>query len=107
MYGDAVDDRKDAERLVQQFATMSTDYIAEMTADLEAVIDHEVVESGKNMLAQYQEKLLKIDENATDKELDFSTADLIKGALNNMKEQAADRAQDSHRCSWCSFLAQR
>ena len=93
-YGDVLDDRKDAERLVQQFATMTTDYIAEMTAELEAVIDHEVVESGKCMLAEYQEKLLKIDENAGGRELDFSTADLIRGALSNMKEKAADRTQD-------------
>lgn len=94
-YGDMIDDRKDAERLVEQFAVQSTDYIAEMNAELEAIIDHEIVESGKNMLAQYQEKLLKIDESATDKELDFSTADLVRGVLNNMKEQAADRTQSS------------
>lgn len=94
-YGDMIDDRKDAERLVEQFAVQSTDYIAEMNAELEAIIDHEIVESGKNMLAQYQEKLLKIDENAAGQELDFSTADLIRGALNNMKEEAAGRTQSS------------
>ena len=72
---------------------MSSDSIAELTSELESVINQEVMETGEKLLKEYQEKLEKLDEDADDKTLDFGTADLIKGALNNMRESAA---------SWCS-----
>ena len=92
-YGDIITSKSEAKRLVSQFAMMSSDYIAEMASELESVINHEVKETGELMLVRYLEKLAKIDEDATDKQLDFNTVDLIKGALNNMRENAA---------AWCS-----
>lgn len=72
---------------------MSSDAIAELTSELESVINQEVMGTGERILLEYQEKLSKIDEGATDKQLDFGTVDLIKGALNSMKENAQ---------AWCS-----
>lgn len=93
LYGDTITDKAEAKHLVSQFTMMSSEHIAEMTSELESVINQEVMETGKKILMEYQEKLDRIDENATDKQLEFDTVDLIKGALNSMKENAA---------AWCS-----
>lgn len=92
-YGDKITNREEAKRLVAQFTTMGSDYIAELTSELESVINKEVMETGERILTEYQEKLSRIDEDATDKQLDFGTVDLIKGVLSNMRENAA---------AWCS-----
>ncbi|OOM06426.1 dynamin family protein [Clostridium saccharobutylicum] len=92
-YGDVIRSRDEAKRLVNQFTTLSSDSIAALTSELESVINKEVVETGEQILFEYQEKLNKIDESATDKQLDFNTVDLIKGALTNMRENAE---------AWCS-----
>ena len=91
--GDIITNKGEAKALVSQFSMMSSDSIAELTAELENVINKEVMETGEKILNDYQEKLTNIDEDATDKQLDFGTADLIKGALNTMRENAA---------KWCS-----
>lgn len=92
-YGDVITNKTEAKRLVNQFTMMSSDYIAELTSELESAINQEVMETGEEILTEYQEKLAKIDEESSDKQLDFDTVDLIKGALNGMKENAA---------AWCS-----
>ena len=88
-----ITNKSEAKRLVSQFSLMSSDAIAELTSELESVINQEVMGTGERILLEYQEKLSKIDEGATDKQLDFGTVDLIKGALNSMKENAQ---------AWCS-----
>ena len=85
-YGDTITNREEAKRLVSQFATMGSDYIAELTSELESAINKEVMETGERILTEYQEKLSKFDDAATEKRLDFGTIDLIKGALSSMKE---------------------
>lgn len=92
-YGDVITDRNEAKRLVNQFSMMSSDYIAELTAELESTINKEVMETGEKILGEYQEKLSRIDGDNADRQLDFDTVDLIKGALNNMRETAQ---------TWCS-----
>lgn len=92
-YGDVITSRNEAKRLVNQFTTLSSDSIAELTSELESVINKEVIETGEQILFEYQEKLNKIDESASNKQLDFNTVDLIKGALTNMRENAKE---------WCS-----
>lgn len=92
-YGDVITNKSEAKRLVNQFTIMSSDGIAELTAELESSINQEVMETGERILTEYQEKLSKIDEGSSEKALDFGTADLIKGALNSMKENAE---------AWCS-----
>lgn len=93
-YGDVITNKAEAIRLVNQFAVMSSDYIAELTSELESAINHEVMETGEKILSEYQDKLAKMDEGTTDKQLDFATLDLIKGALNGMKESAATLCSD-------------
>lgn len=92
-YGDVITNKEEAKRLVSQFTMMSSDYIAELTSELESVINQEVMETGERILIEYQKKLENFDENATDAQLDFDTVDLIKGALNTMRENIA---------AWCS-----
>lgn len=92
-YGEEITNKLEAKRLVSQFSLMSSDAIAELTSELESVINQEVMGTGEKILLEYQGKLSKIDEGATDKQLDFGTVDLIKGALNSMKENAQ---------AWCS-----
>lgn len=93
-YGETITSRDEVRRLVKQFSILSSDSIAEMTAELESVINHEVIETGEKILLEYQEKLSKIDEEATDKKLDFETVDLIKGALSNIRENVEEWNSD-------------
>lgn len=93
-YGDVITSRDEAKRLVNQFASSSSDAIAELSSELESVINKEIIETGEKILFEYQEKLNKIDEVATDKQLDFNTVDLIKGALTNMRENAEEWGTD-------------
>ncbi len=88
-YGDVITDRAQAVTLVNQFTTLSSDIIAAMSANLNSIIKSEIIDTGKNYLKEYQEKLTKIDESAGDSELDFQTSDLIKGALSRMEETVA------------------
>lgn len=92
-YGDVITSKEEAKRLVSQFTMMSSDSIAELTTNLESVINQEVMETGEKLLKDYQEKIARIDEDAADTTLEFDTVDLIKGALNSMRESAA---------AWCS-----
>lgn len=92
-YGDTIDNKAEAKRLVSQFTKMSSDSIAKLTSELESAIKEDVEETGNKILFEYQEKLLNIDEGATDKHLDFGTVDLVKGALNCMMENVI---------AWCS-----
>ena len=92
-YGDEITNKAEAKRLVNQFTMMSSDAIAELTSELESVISQEVMETGEKILLEYQNKLSKIDEGISGKQLEFGTVDLIKGALNNMRDNAQ---------AWCS-----
>lgn len=85
-YGENLTSRDEAKRLVNQFSTFSSDAIAELTSELESVINNEIVSTGERLLMEYQEKLSKFDESSSDEHLDFQTIDLIKGALNTMRE---------------------
>lgn len=92
-YGDVITNKEVAKQLVNQFSRESSASISRLTADLDSVINHEVKETGEKILSEYQEKLAKIDEESTDKKLDFHTVDFIKDALNRMKKNANE---------WCS-----
>lgn len=97
-YGEIITNKAVAKELVQRFTNESTDLIAQMTADIEALIDKEVVGVGTELLKQYQEKLLKIDESASDQneQLDFSTVDLIRGALSGLRESVSTQNTASY-----------
>lgn len=85
-YGDTITNREEAKRLVSQFGIMASDSIAELTSELESTINREIIEVSENLLKEYQERLEKMDEDIDNGTLDFGTADLVKGALNNMRE---------------------
>jgi len=91
-YNQYITNDAEVKRLVEQFAKASSRSIAKLVANLESIINKEIVETGNKILFEYQQKLLKIDEEAinkkssADSKLDFSTVDLIKGSLTNMKK---------------------
>lgn len=87
-YGETITSRDEAKRLVGQFSEFSSDAMAELTSELESAINKEIVATGKQLLAEYQEKLAKFDDGAADEQLDFQTVDLVKGALATMRETA-------------------
>lgn len=93
-YGETITSRDEAKRLVNQFSTFSSDAMAELTSELESVINTEIVNTGESLLMKYQEKLSKFDENTKDEQLDFQTVDLIKGALQTMRESAESWTSD-------------
>src|SRR5699024_232137 len=64
------------------------------TSELESVINNEIVNTGERLLMEYQEKLSKFDESSSDEHLDFQTVDLIKGALQTMRETAESWTSD-------------
>ena len=88
LYGDKIYNKDETIRLVNLFAMTSSDSIAELTTELESVINHELVENSEQILLDYQKKLEKIDESVADAQLDFATTDLIQGELAKMKENA-------------------
>ena len=94
-YGDVITSKSEAKHLVEHFSTLSSDVIAEMSAELESKINGELVEAGNKLLTEYQAKLTRFDESAEGGKLDFSTVDLIKGVLNNMKETAESWESDN------------
>lgn len=87
-YGDILTSQEEAKRLVNQFTTLSSDTLAELTSDLESIINTEIVNTGERLLMEYQEKISKLDDTAANEQLDFQTIDLIKGALKTMRETA-------------------
>ena len=94
-YGENITSRDEAKRLVNQFSTFSSDALAELTSELESVINREIVSTGERLLMEYQEKLSKFDEStSSDEQLDFQTVDLVKGALKSMRENAEGWASD-------------
>ncbi len=93
-YGEILTSREEAKRLVNQFSTFSSDAMAELTSELESVINSEIVSTGERLLKEYQEKLSKFDESSADEQLDFQTVDLIKGALKTMRETAESWTTD-------------
>lgn len=93
-YGETLTSRDEAKRLVNQFSIFSSDAMAELTSELESVINNEIVSTGERLLMEYQEKISKFDEASTDEYLDFKTVDLIKGALKTMRETAESWTSD-------------
>ena len=94
-YGDEITSRDEAKRLVTEFAERGSDSIAKLATEIESAVNSEVIETGKKLLTEYQEKLTKIDESVGCYDsLDFSTADLIKGSLGQMKGNVAAQFTD-------------
>lgn len=93
-YGEYLTNRDEAKHLVRQFSIASSDAMAELTAELESAINHQIVDTGEQLLMEYQEKLTRFDDASEEEVLDFQTVDLIKGALNTMRESAETWTSD-------------
>lgn len=93
-FGETITSREEAIRLINQFAAVSSDAIAELSAEMESLINSEVVDAGQKLLEGYQEKLTAIDDSSDEKKLDFRTVDLIRGALASMRECASSWGTD-------------
>lgn len=93
-YGEMLTSRDEAKRLVNQFSSFSSDTMAELTSELESAINREIVDTGEKLLMEYQEKVSRLDETSGNEQLDFQTLDLIKGALNTMRETAESWTTD-------------
>lgn len=78
--------RDDAVRLINRFAKVSGDAMAELTAELESAINTNIVVVGNQLIADYMKRLTRFDEAADSEELEFTTFDLIKGELSKMQE---------------------
>ena len=85
-YGDNITSKAEAKRLIAQFAELSSNIIAKMSTELESKVNSEIVETSEKMLLEYQEKLTQFDEDTAEQNLDFNTVDLVKGALQNMRD---------------------
>ena len=78
-----------------EFSQTTSDELAGLTANLESKINEEIIHTGERLLQEYQEKLTRVDESVSGGELDFQTADLIRGALSIMRETAETWTSDS------------
>lgn len=96
-YGETITSREEAKRMVTQFSTFGSDAMAELTSELESVINTEIVATGERLLLEYQEKISRLDETTSeqDEQLDFQTVDLIKGALQTMRDTAESWTTDA------------
>lgn len=95
-YGENLHSENEARCLVKQFALACADAMAEMTSELESVINAEIITTGERLLIEYQEKLLKVDESAEESYLDFNSVDLVKGVLETMKKTVEQWGTDDH-----------
>ena len=93
--GEFITDKSEAKRLVRLFANTSSNAMAKLCAEMESVVNEEIVETGETLLKEYQEKLTAFDDEVTADELDFNTVDLVKDALQNMRNSIQDWHTDS------------
>ena len=93
-YGDTIHSRDEAKHLIAQFTITSSDAMAELTSELQSTIEREIVKTGKQLLLEYQDKLTRFDNASNSEKLDFCTADLVKGALQNIRESASEWTTD-------------
>lgn len=82
-----------AKLLVEQFAIVSSDCTARLSAELENTINHAIIGNAQQILEEYKKELTKIDDESTNKHLEFDTVDLIQGSLYSMQERVDE---------WCS-----
>lgn len=87
-YGEKITSREDVKRLINQFSSLGSSTMAELTSELESVINREIIQTGEQLLLEYQSKVSRIDDSCSGGKLDFRTVDLVKGKLNAMREDA-------------------
>lgn len=87
-YSDVITNKEEAKRLVNRFAMLSSNDLAQLSVELESAINTGVFETGEQLLKEYQNRVTRFDQSLTDDSLDFDSLDLIKGELAAMKAKA-------------------
>ena len=94
-YNDILSNEREVRDLVKSFNKITSDSIAEMTANLENVIHSEIVDAGEKILSEYQDQINSFDEkDRENQDLNFNTVDLIKDKLQEMRNNV--KTQFSH-----------
>lgn len=94
-YDDTLTNKNEAKRMITQFRDTSQNCMAKLSAELESIINKEIVETGEMLLLEYQEKLTHFDSDAAIQDLDFNTVDLVKDALQTMRNSIEEWRADS------------
>lgn len=84
-YPDIITSKNEALQMIKHFGDISSDASARLSTELGSIIQHEIINVGDKLLTEYQDRLARFDEQANVDGLDFSTADLVKGALSQLK----------------------
>mgnify|MGYP005780035771 CR=1 FL=1 len=95
-YGTEITSRQEAERFVYKFEKNVSNSVAQLSADMGEIVNREVIRASETLLKEYQDKLQEIDKSSGKMELDFSTMDLVKGALSNMRERVTAQFTDQY-----------
>lgn len=95
-YGTEIKDRQEAERFVNRFEREASNNVAQLSANMGEIVNREVIRASETLLKEYQDKLQEIDKSSGKMELDFSTMDLVKGALSNMRERVTAQFTDQY-----------
>lgn len=83
-----ITDKGEAKQLVKRFNDRYAYAIAELFSKINDLINKDIVENSKKMLDEYCDKLDKMDQNIGGVALDFSTAELVKNKLSEIKVSA-------------------
>lgn len=84
-YPDTITSKNEAQQMIKHFGDISSDATARLATELGSIIQHEIIDVGDKLLMEYQERLERFDAQANVEGLDFSTSDLVKGALSRIK----------------------
>jgi len=84
-YGETIFNRNEALGLIRSFKKTATAVTAELSAEIDRVIDNELQNAGRKLLEEYAEKITEIDESINTN-LDFNTMDLIKAEISGLNE---------------------
>lgn len=87
--GEKIESRQKALNFINDFADEAADTLSSLSAQMDTLIEQEIVETGKDLILAYQAKLEEFD-NRVGSSLDFSTADLVSGVLSRLKSTAID-----------------
>ena len=93
-YGDIITNENEAKRLISHFTIFCSDKAAAFAAEMESLINTEIMDTSEQILLEYQKKVSRLDESSEGQNLDFKTMDLIKGALKTMREQVDSYSSD-------------
>lgn len=89
MIGDEIVGKDNVDRFINSFSDNANEILSNLTVQLETLVEHEIKDTGMNLIYAYQDKLKNFDENVGSS-LNFNTEDLVSGVLSRMKIMAVD-----------------